>query len=108
MSMVSRNNAARALLVRLLQQNLMTRGGLAITLAVGVEELALYEGGEAQMSLAARARLADAALRVSQSDPDVHRRALALRSQVAATQAYESGVTARLSNAPTLPWWGAR
>jgi hypothetical protein len=108
MSMVSRNNAARALLVRLLEQNLMTRGGLAITLGVGVEELARYEGGEAQMSLVARARLAEAALRVSQSDAELHRRALALRSQVAATRAYESGVTSRLSNAPTLPWWGAR
>jgi hypothetical protein len=37
MSMVSRNNVARALPVRLLEQNLMTRGGLAITLAVGAE-----------------------------------------------------------------------
>ena len=72
--------------MRVLRQNLMTRGGLAITLGAGVEELARYERGEAQMSLATGARLAEAAVRVSQSDPETHRRALALRSQIVATR----------------------
>jgi hypothetical protein len=108
MSMVTRQDAARAVLVRLLEQGLMTKGGLAVTLAVDVAEITRYERGERQMPLAVGARLADAAVRVSQCDPKLHRRALALRNQVAATRAYESRATPRLSNAPRPPWGGGR
>jgi hypothetical protein len=108
MPMVGQNSSARTLLVRLLQQSLMTKGSVAIALGVGVDEITRYERGETRMTLNASARLADVAIAVSRSHLTTQRRALALRSQIAATRAYEAGGMARVSNPPTLPWWRPR
>ena len=108
MSTVKRNNAARTLLARLLEHALVTRGSLAITLGVGVDKIARYERGEEQMPLEIRARLAEAAVAVTKTDPEMHHRALAFRNQIVATRAYESGATTRMSGPPRLPWWTPR
>ena len=81
MSTIKRNNAARVLLGRLLQRGLMTRGGVAISLGVGFDEMARYERGEQPMPLELRARLAEAAVAVRNADPETLHRAVALRSQ---------------------------
>jgi len=101
----ARNNSARALLQRLLQRQLASAGVVALTLGISVEQLSRYDRGDEVMPLSLADRLADLALRVGRTDPDARRRATALRNQVVATRAYEAGSTARVSNAPTLPWW---
>jgi hypothetical protein len=88
-----RKSTAFRLLNRLLDNQLVDRAQLAAVLEITAEQLGAFERADREMSLALQWRFSTVVAAVFAQHPEIKRRALALRAQLIATNAYRSGET---------------
>jgi hypothetical protein len=88
-----RKSTAFRLLTRLLDNHLIERVQLATVLEITEEQLGVFERADREMSLSLQWRFSTVVAAAFANHSEIKRRALALRAQLIATNAYRSGET---------------